>query len=259
MNWLSKLRLYAQAAAALRGPNVQGLPLIPKSFRPSAPANRSAYNQFILWIKRLGLPRAGWIVDVGANHGDFAQAASACHPDAQVLLVEPLPTLHQELERRCRERPHRWRLAPCALGSQPGQATLHIDPQQDGIGSLVGFSPEYLAANPSAQPTQKIACQVRTLDDLCIEHGIQAIDLLKIDVEGFEFETLEGAARALRVTQAILIELSLVRRREDTEPLARLLTLLNQVGLRLVELYPSLYASQAPWLPVEFNVLARRA
>jgi len=259
MNWFSKLRLYAQAAAALRGPNLQGLPLIPKSFRPGAPANRAAYNQFVLWIKRLELPRAGWIVDVGANHGDFAQAASACHPDAQVLLVEPLPTLHPELERRCRERPGRWRLAPCALGSQPGQATLHVDPQQDGIGSLLGFSQEYLAANPSAKPKQKIDCQVRTLDDLCTEHGIQAIDLLKIDVEGFEFETLEGAARALRVTQSMVIELSVVRRRDAIEPLARLLTLLNQVGLRLVELYPSLCTSQAPWLPIEFNVLARRA
>jgi FkbM family methyltransferase len=259
MNWLSKLGLYARAAAALHGPNLQGLPLLPKSFWPGAPANRAAYNQFILWIKRLGLPRAGWIVDVGANHGDFAQAASACHPEAQVLLVEPLPVLHPELERRCRNHSHRWRLAPCALGSQPGQAMLHVDSQQDAISSLLDFSQEYLAANPSAKPTQRIACQVRTLDELCAEHGIQAIDLLKIDVEGFEFQTLEGAAKALGTTQSVVIELSLVRRRDDTDPLTRLLTLLNQFGLRLVELHPSFCASQAPWLPIEFNVLARRA
>jgi len=244
--------------AALRGPNLHGLPLIPKSLWRRAPANRAAYNQFVLWIRRLGLPSAGWIVDVGANHGDFAQAASACHPEAQVLLVEPLPALHPDLERRCRERAHRWRLAPCALGSKPGKAMLHVDPQHDAISSLADFSQEYLSANPSAKPTQTIACQVRTLDDLCTEHGIQAIDLLKIDVEGFEFETLEGAAKALCATRSLVIELSLVRRRDDTEPLTRLLTLLNQSGLRLVELYPSFWTSQAPWLPVEFNVLARR-
>ena len=255
---LNKLSLYLRSAVAQRGLNVRGMPLIPKSLWPSVPFYRAGYNQFVLWLKRLQLGRVNQVVDVGANHGDFAQAASTLFTDAKVLLVEPLPTLHAELERRCQERNGRWSLAKCALGSQSGNATLHVDPQQDATGSLVGFQKEYLEANPTARPAQTYSCPVRTLDELCAEHGIQSIDLLKIDVEGFEFETLKGAATMLRATNALVLELSLVRRGDDPDALVRLMTVLCEAGLRVVELYPSLHSHEAPWLPVEFNVLARR-
>jgi tRNA G46 methylase TrmB len=76
------------------------LPLVPKRWWPSVPYNRTSYNEFILWIKSLGLTSASWVIDVGANHGDFAQAASTVFPDAKILLIEPVSTLHAELKRR---------------------------------------------------------------------------------------------------------------------------------------------------------------
>jgi len=259
MGVFSKLSSYARAAAVQGGLNLRGLPGIPKSLSLDAPSNRESFNQFVLWIHRLQLPRVNQIVDVGANHGDFSLAAGALHPQARVLLVEPLPTLKAELERRCARRGGTWRLEPSALGSQSGSATLHVDPQHDAIGSLVGFNEEYLKANPEARAGRTFICQVRTLDELCLEQGIETIDLLKIDVEGFEFETLRGGARMLRATTALIIEVSLVRRGDGAEALPKMLEVLASAGLRLVELYPSLYSDETPWLPVEFNLLARRA
>jgi FkbM family methyltransferase len=258
MSLFSKLVAYARAAAVQHGPNLRGLPLIPKSLCPDPPGNREAFNQFVLWIHTLQLSRVNRVVDVGANHGDFSLAASALYPKAQVLLVEPMPTLQPELERRCARRSGRWRLESCALGSQPGSATLHVDPNLDAIGSLVGFSEEYLKASPLAKEGQTLACTVRTLDDLCVDRGIDTIDLLKIDVEGFEFETLRGGARMLRATTALIIELSLVRRADGLRALEEMLEVLSSAGLHLVECYPSLYSMETPWLPVEFNLLARR-
>ena len=256
---LNKLGLYLRAAAARKNLNLRGLPFIPKALWPAAPFHRAGFNQFVLWLDRLQLSRVGQVVDVGANRGDFSQAASALFPSAQVLLVEPLPTLHLELERRCRDHGGRWRLVPCALGSERGEATLHVDPHQEGTSSLVGFGQEYLKANPNARAGQSFTCPVRTLDDLCAEQGIKAIDLLKIDVEGFEFETLKGAVAMLRATHALVLELSLVRRGDGGDGLQAMLAVLRDAGLQLVELYPSLYSQETPWLPVEFNVLARRA
>jgi FkbM family methyltransferase len=258
MSLFSKFGWYARAAMAQRGLNLRGLPLIPKSFWPDTPCHREAFNQFIIWIHRLQVSRVNLVVDVGANRGDFSLAASMVYPGAQVMLVEPLPKLQPELERRCARRNGRWRLATCALGSRAGSATLHVDPNFDAIGSLLEFSEEYLEANPLARPNQSLTCTVRTLDELCAEQGIQTIDLLKIDVEGFEFEVLQGAARMLHATTALIIELSLVRRGGGSEALTRMLEVLSAAGLRLVELYPSLFSKEAPWLPVEFNLLARR-
>ena len=258
MSILTKFSSYARAASANRSFNLRGLPGIPKVWWPDAPSNREAFNHFQLWIHRLQLRDVAQVVDVGANHGDFSQAASAILSRADVLLVEPLPTLHEELEARCGRRRGRWRLAKVALGSQAGTAQLHVVPGNDVVGSLVGFSKEYLEANPIAKTSRSFECSVRTLDDLCQELKIPAIDLLKIDVEGFEFETLRGGREMLRRTRALVIELSTVRRGDGAHALVEMLNVLNEAGLQLVECIPSLSSAEHPWLPVEFNLLTRR-
>ena len=253
-----KIASYLQSARIQRGLNLRGLPLIPKSLSPGAPHNREAYNEFVQWIHRLQISEVKQVVDVGANHGDFSQATGALFPAARVLLVEPLPTLQAELQRRCAERGERWQLATCALSSERGTATLHVDPAHDAIGSLAGFSEEYLRANPGSKVSRTFECEVRTLDDLCRELAIPKIDLLKIDVEGFEFEVLAGGGTMLQSAEALIMEVSLVRRPGDADVLERMLQLMRERGLRLVELLPSYFASDRPWLPLEFNVLARR-
>lgn len=253
-----KIAAYLQSAWVQRGLNLRGLPLIPKSLWPVAPYNRTLFNEFVLWIHQLQLSEVKWVVDVGANHADFAQAANALFPTANVLLVEPLPTLHAELQRRCAVRGKQWQLATCALSKERGTATLHVDQAHDDIGSLMGFSEEYLRANPASQASRTFACEVRTLDDLCPEYAIHKIDLLKIDVEGFEFEVLGGGGKMLQATESLIVEVSLVRRGGDADVLERMLTLLRSAGFQLVELLPSYFAADRPWLPLEFNLLARR-
>jgi len=257
MKLISKFGTYVRAAAAQKSLNWRGLPF-PKSLWPNLPANREAFNQFLIWIRALQLSRVSRVLDVGANHGDFALAASTIYPGAEVLLVEPLPTLQGELERRCAGQDGRWRLEPCALGGEAGTAMLHVDPNADEIGSLVGASEMYLKANPKAKADQSFPCRVRTLDELCLEKGIAEIDLMKMDVEGFEFEAVRGGARMLGVTRALIIEVSLVRREDGAKALTEMLEVLREAGLRLVHCSPSLYSIESPWLPVEFNLLARR-
>jgi FkbM family methyltransferase len=258
INPLDKIANYARSAAALGSLNLRGLPLIPKSVWPSVPSNRSWFNQFVLWIDQLQLRNVRQVVDVGANHGDFSQAASALFPTAQVLLVEPLPALHDELRRRCSERAGRWSLAPFALSSERGTGTLFVDQTQDGISSLAGFSDEYLRAFPAARPSANVACEIRTLDNLCTESGIEMIDLLKIDVEGFEFEVLEGAREMLKRTTAMVVEVSLIRRIAEGDALERICRLLRENNFHLVALYPAC-GPEEPWRPLEFNILARHA
>lgn len=258
MSRLLRLATHLRAAAVLRGPNLRGWPLIPKRFWPEAPHNRTLFNQFVIWIDRLRLERVRSVVDVGANHGDFAQAASALFPETDVLLVEPLPILHAELERRAARRASHWKLAKYALSRERGTAALHIDEKLDDIASLVGFSDQYLRSNPNARSEKTLSCEVCTLDDLCAERGIREIDLLKIDVEGFEFEVLEGARAMLSATRALVVEVSLIRRSGDADAIERILKLFRTFGFQLVDLLPSIFSNEAPWCPVEFNVLARR-
>ncbi len=259
MNAAEKLTLYLRSVAALCSPNLPGFPLIPKQLGHGLPFSRNAYNGFILWIRQLGLSSAATVLDVGANHGDFAQAASAVFPSATVLLFEPLPSMQRHLSALIEGGKSRWRLMPNALGSEPGRFPLFVDESDDAIGSFAGFTEEYLHANPGARPTREILCEVRTLDEVAGAEGIERIDLLKIDVEGFEFEVLQGATHSLQRTEAIIVEVSLVRRTSgEVHPLVAMIDLLTRAGFHVVEIFPSLFDPAAPWKPTEFNLLLRR-
>jgi len=259
MGLFQKLEKYCLAAVKLKSPNLQGLPIIPKSMLNPAPHNRESYNQFVLWIHRLGLDKADCILDVGANHGDFSMAATRCFPQANVVLFEPLPALQAALQRRCEQSGGRWTLAPIALGRRRGETQIHFATAQDGIGSLLGFSPEYRAQNPGIGAVYTLQCTVETLDDLAMEKEWRRIDLLKIDVEGFEAEVTAGGRAALRMTQGLILEISLVRNWENA--LGHFREIINTVvdaGLCPVALIPSWFSREEPGRPLEFNLLARR-
>ena len=254
-----KFAAYFRAARLLGGINFRGLPLIPKRFYRAAPCNRRAFNEFVSWIHRLKLEEVRWVVDGGANHGDFAQAVSGLHPSAQVLLVEPLPHLQDELKRRADYQGGRWHVVPAALGRAPGHATLHVDTNRDDVGSLLEFNEEYLNAHPEVRPGQDIPCEVTTLDRLCVGRDIRTIDLLKLDVEGFEFEALAGAVEMLPRTRAVVVEVSHTRHAgEGDDPLLQMIRLLSEAGFALVALLPSIYSTERSWQPIEFNLLARK-
>jgi FkbM family methyltransferase len=58
--------------------------------------------------------------------------------------------------------------------------------------------------DPGARSVPMVA-----LDDFCLREGITSVDLLKVDVEGFEGQVLKGAQRILAQRPAIALELHL--------------------------------------------------
>lgn len=251
-----KLSLYARAAAANRSVNWQGFPLWPKT--RLSPSCRGSYNTFLLWLKQAALENADIIFDVGANHGDFARAAAAVYPNAQIWLFEPQPALVPSLRELAGPQHGRWHVEPIGLGNVDGTLGLQIA-ADDGIASFVGFSQAYQRANPDGERIQSVQTQVKRLDTFCTQSGIKSISVLKIDVEGLEFDVLAGADNMLRSTTAIIIEVSLIRQQDEGEDaLARMISRLTRAGFHIVDVIPSLFSRDEPWQPVEYNVLARR-
>jgi hypothetical protein len=256
---LQKLIAYWRAVGVLKKIHARGCPAIPKILIPWAPHNREHYNEFIVWINKLCPGEARLIIDVGANHGDFAEAAGTLFPQAEIWLFEPLPFLCEELRKKSGRHSKPWAVHQCALGEKSSITDLWIDPMRDDIGSLVGFGGSHQENACSPARPEKVSCEVRPLDSYATKFPPGKIDLLKIDVEGFEFEVLEGGRQMLARTCAVLVEASLMR--GDTlapDRLGRMLELLARAGLMAVEVIPSWFSAKNPWLPVEFNILAKR-
>lgn len=123
------------------------------------------------------VPKAGEVVvDVGANYGDTAIWWSKIH-GAQVHAFEPLTNVYTELERNVSFNSANVVTYNTALGS--GERISGTD---DGY--MLTFS------NSAAS----ILFDSRKLDDFNFER----VDLLKIDVEGFEYSVLKGASSTIQ-------------------------------------------------------------
>lgn len=128
-------------------------------------------------------------VDVGASTGVFSLLAAKACPTCRVIAVEPHPIVAASLARTVRAASLRTiEVVPIALGSTEGMTPLYTTASD----TLTSIDSRRV---PDAVP---MTVPMSTLDSLVRTMGLQAIDLLKVDVEGWELHVFKGAYDALR-------------------------------------------------------------
>lgn len=164
-------------------------------------ALRSHYEEgTLLLIERL-LPEGGVFVDVGANIGVMsAFAARHVGDKGLVFAFEPDNVNFTRLTwaRKANRLPQMLPF-PIALGANSGVASLMGAPGGDGgLSSLVkieGFQ-------------EQSTVPVVRMDEYLLTFDPARIDLIKIDVEGFEKDVVEGATKILeRYKPAVIMEM----------------------------------------------------
>ena len=133
--------------------------------------------------------------DVGANVGQTTREALRRFPSARVYAFEPHPTSFRELAAIKDDRLSAHQLA---LGERSGNATLY-QYGEAGDGSLINslVSDARFPTHFGHRPKKEVDVTCSTVDDFCLEHGIESIDILKLDTEGSELAVLKGAERML--------------------------------------------------------------
>jgi FkbM family methyltransferase len=115
-----------------------------------------------------------------------------------------------------------------AVGNTPGIAQLFVEDLTGQNNTMLADAGEYRRNSRSAgvdARTYSVSVPVTTMDDYCADNEITPT-LLKIDVESFELEVLEGAKATLAGCQPIvLVEIA---RRED-----EVLALMTSLGYGL--------------------------
>ncbi|NBN65623.1 FkbM family methyltransferase [Pannonibacter tanglangensis] len=124
-------------------------------------------------------------VDVGANIGTYSLFAAAC--GAEVLAVEASPDTADKLAFNLAANDAAGvRLVRTAVGAEAGELSLWREPSNAGFATLV----EDLTRGEWAGNWSAFRVPVRPLADVVTEAGLTRIDVLKIDVEGFEDRVL---------------------------------------------------------------------
>jgi FkbM family methyltransferase len=164
--------------------------------RPTDPGHDLArmYDVYTDKAIRRVLRRDSNAIDVGCNRGEILEQIVAAAPAGHHMAVEPLPELAASLRRRFPDVEVR----DVALADAPGHAEFR----------RVTEAPAYSGFARRPYDTYDESCvelfevEVARLDDLV--PADRKIDLIKVDVEGFDTGVFRGARRTLRSSRPFL-------------------------------------------------------
>ncbi len=132
------------------------------------------------------------VVDAGAHRGEFSHEVYRKY-GAKCILIEANPTLSQQLK-----PPPNGELLEAALGASDGFVSFYIRENPES-GSI------------EQEEIESHTCQVTvpliSLDSILSQRGIEYLDLLKLDIEGAEFDVIESlSANRLKTIAQITVE-----------------------------------------------------
>jgi FkbM family methyltransferase len=153
--------------------------------------------------------RSNLFIDVGANRGDAIQSILMRAPGANVVAFEPNSYLCGKLVKRY-GKDSRINIVNYGLGNADSSFDLFVpfynNYMFDGLASFKEENARDWLINRLYNfrrekfELKKLCCQVRRLDDFNLNPGF-----IKVDVQGFEYEVLQGAVKTLKTHKPMLL------------------------------------------------------
>jgi FkbM family methyltransferase len=178
------------------------------------------------------IPDIKTIIDIGANIGQYALAAHRFYPNSQIYSFEPVPICYKQLQENTKaiSNIHSYNYA---LGNQNREITFFQNAHTHASSAL-NVSKYQMDNVPKTKNFQEIKVKCLKLDDFPFEHNLLTPILLKLDVQGYERNVLEGASSFLQKVNYIILEMSFIAM-YDNEPLFdEMHSYLKEKGFKLV-------------------------
>ncbi len=175
-------------------------------------------------------PNVRTAFDVGANFGQTVARMRTAFPAAQIYSFEPVPATFETLLRNT-ARYSELECVQAALGEAEGRIPITISEEVSGQNTL------NISAKPDA-PTVEVP--VSTVDIMCAKYGLDRLDVLKIDTEGYETSVLKGAKRMLESGSIRFVLAECEFTHNPAEPhgdFFQIASLLMPLGYRVVAFY----------------------
>lgn len=187
------------------------------------------------YLQTVGL-KGQVVADAGANVGRLSQFFfSAVGPKGKVVSIEPVPANVKAIEKRIKKAgpaaKKRWSLKKCAVSAEMGKVALAVLKADWGTNAMVS----------TAAAGDRLEVAARPLWDL-----VPDATVVKLDIEGHEYEVLPGALEAMPDVKAWLLELHGV----EGHPLEATLSMLLDHGYTLLAAGQKQGGEDGPWVSV---------
>lgn len=176
-----------------------------KAYVGAFPIYRLFYGAFKAYTDRAErdllrriLSHGAVVVDAGANIGIYSQFLSRCvGPTGVVYSFEPSPENFERLQFATRDLAN-VRLSRAAVGERSGRSKLYVSDE---------LNVDHRTYMAEGEPRQTVPIEIVALNDY-FEPG-QRVDLIKMDIQGYELHGLRGATRVLEENPDINLLLEL--------------------------------------------------
>lgn len=165
------------------------------------------------------IPEGATFLDVGANCGLFTEAVLAARPGSRAILFEPMKEYYDHCVERFIGNP-RVSVHHVGLSSTEEELTIYLTPNNYGGNSVVRelmYDPRETPLVPHGTVLKEDRVRCRPFHAIAQELGIEAVDFIKTDTEGYDHAVLRGMLPFLRQTPRLPVILSELLR-EDFHP-----------------------------------------
>ncbi len=152
-----------------------------------------------------------YVVDIGANTGQFAESLFDFDYKGKVISFEPVSKCYNALQKRAKNNPNHIIAERCAIGDLDQEIEINIS-DDSVFSSVLKISDDHTKIRPKSRIVKQESVNLYRLDsiiDKYIPKGETSI-LLKIDTQGFEKQVLDGAKNSIKRFAGIKIEIPLI-------------------------------------------------
>ena len=172
------------------------------------------------------------VLDIGANAGQFARLLRRSGFPGRIHSVEPLRSAYERLAAAASRDPG-WTTERAAVSAEPGTLTMNVSGNSVSS-SVLPMLDLHATAAPTAQYVGQEEVAATTVDEIVTARDlVPERTLLKIDVQGYEKEVLDGATKTLPAFRGVRTEMSLVPLYEGQALLPEVMSMLAAQGFEL--------------------------
>jgi FkbM family methyltransferase len=169
-----------------------------KSLDSLKPNSSETYNFLcepeLLYLQTI-LKKDSTFIDIGTSRGIYLYQAEKVIKSGKIIGFEPNTTMVAFTSKLFKNI----KINPLAISSKTGTATLYIPKKENELWDTRA-SLEVMTEN-----VEKVEIQTISLDEWTKQNGINKIDVIKIDVEGHEFDAIQGCKNVLETIRPIFI------------------------------------------------------
>jgi FkbM family methyltransferase len=206
----------------------------------------------------LRLYRVNCVIDVGANHGQYARALRRAGYRGHIASFEPVGEAFERLAASAAGDP-RWSVHRCALGREESVATMHVVPGT--LSSVLtptefGFDRYHQLREATTEDVP-----VRRLDALLDEVIADVPEprlYLKLDTQGYDLEVFAGLGERVVEFCGMQSELAVMQIYDGMPMMPESLAAYEAAGFEITALYPVSRQSRTGRV-VEFDCVMVRA